>query len=119
MAQTAEMFRRAATRITPMTWTKYCLALDASGNETLAESDDAASWCVLGSLVAAMHDVELPNDDRRAAVLHLLNVIGLRMDEPTDNPEPYLSTWNDAPDRTATQVRAALLSAARRLEAQL
>ena len=90
-------------------WSKGAQAREDTGHVVNAWSDDAASWSLVGALLASWHR----HDDRLDAdfVAHSAEARGLA--EATDvlsraTGTLALDPWNDAPERTRSDVIAAV-----------
>jgi len=90
-------------------WCRNAQARDAQGQVVLPWSDDAASWSLLGALLAAWHR----QDDLEEAdfVAHRADARGLgdatqALGQATG--AAALDRWNDAEGRNATEVVAAV-----------
>lgn len=96
---TREILLRAAD-IVDAGWCQHTMALDADGGEVTSFDDNAARFCVIGSIRRARLDTMLESDDcyPEEALLELLEVTDW------DN----LAEWNDEPVRTGAEVSAAL-----------
>ena len=101
----AEILRAAADLVErPGAWTQGASALDASGRLVDFNSDAATCFCALGALWhAAGSAVSLPVDSAETA---LRGIIGRNVGD-----------WNDASDRTATEVAQVMRRAAATLDA--
>lgn len=92
---------RAAKRIEkPGAFCKGALARSRKGARVVAVGRVAASWCALGSLIREARNGLVRHD----AVKALAAEIG----------GASIAEWNDAPERTAKQVAAAMRRAAKR-----
>jgi hypothetical protein len=100
-------------------WSKGAQARESTGHVVNAWSDEAASWSLVGALLASWHR----HDDRLDAdfVAHSAEARGLA--EATDvlsraTGTLALDPWNDAPERTRSDVIAAVDRALNMLNAE-
>lgn len=102
--RTKSILERAAEFLTDEKWSQGDLSLDVRGLEVYHDSPDACRWCANGALRVMANDDE---QDYTEAEMWLLDlVVKAGFDSVED--------WNDAPGRTAAQVRAMLRKAAKR-----
>ena len=94
----AKVLLRAA-ELVEMGHCKDVLALDAVGVETAPENAHAVAWCVVGAIVRASHEV-----GKHQALVPFMAHHGFDVKGMLD--------WNNAPERTADEVAAALRAAA-------
>jgi hypothetical protein len=73
-------------------WTKNAYARNAAGTIVESSSKNAVAWCLAGAVFAAY----ATKADRDAAFTKLALVM----------PDPGYIHWNDAPERTQTEVVA-------------
>jgi hypothetical protein len=98
-----------AQRLVERGWTQHADSRDAAGAEVEPWSPDAASWSLLGAIVAASeafaqrHQRDLPLEQLAEALHELAKLID----------DDSLASWNDAPGRTQEQVAATLAAAGR------
>jgi hypothetical protein len=83
-------------------WCRGSDACDAAGAPVAPWSEEAASWSLLGSLVAA---VDLPSEPDAVTLRPLRRALAA-LAEVIE--EPLLAVWNDRPGRTQEQVLATL-----------
>ena len=100
---------KATRELVAESWCSGADALDANGFEVDPWDDTAASWSLLGALVAVLERNsslagELPLAELGAALFALADLI------PTDS----LADWNDDPRQTQANVVAVLDQAAAR-----
>jgi hypothetical protein len=106
MTHACGLLRRAAELVAGG-WTQGADARTADGAPIEPWSDEAAAWSLLGALVAALeegeiHEQPLPLTELAVALAALAEFVD----------DDSLVRWNDAPERTAAQVEAALAAAA-------
>jgi hypothetical protein len=90
-------------------WSQGAQARDARGHIVNAWSDDAASWSVVGALLASWHR----HDDRLDAdfVAHSAEAAGLAEASKAlgkTTGTAAMDPWNDAAERTRSEVIAAV-----------
>jgi len=86
-------------------WCQGATARTVNGVPVDVCAEEAATWSLLGALQATAFRAEpMDTDDIRVAMEAIAELI----------TDPSLSHWNDAPERTKTEVRA-LLERAERL----
>lgn len=96
----ADVLERAADLIEPEgRWTQGVLAKSAGGVPVAPEHDCAVCWCASGAIIRISGD-RLP----KAAWYALKCIIGLG---------EIIPSWNDAPERTQSEVVAKLREAAK------
>ena len=79
-------------------WCQGSLALDSKGNRIHSSSDDAVSWCFLGSVEAAFY----PNE---TMIVFFRNTVRILMREGLwDDSYTPVGDWNDTPGRTQEEV---------------
>ena len=110
MTHAAGLLRRAR-ELVGSGWTQGADARAADGTPLDPWSDEAASWSLLGALVAALeeaeaHDRALPLTDLALALDALAGFVD----------DDSLARWNDAPGRTLPQAESALAAAATEAE---
>jgi len=110
MADAAGLLRRARGLI-GSGWTQGADARGADGTPLDPWSDEAASWSLLGALVAALEEAEV-RDQALSLTELALALDGLAGFVDDDS----LARWNDAPGRTLIQVESALAAAATEAE---
>jgi hypothetical protein len=98
---------RVAHELVSQSWTRGADARDGSGNPVDPWDDRAASWSLLGAIVAALERVaaksgEMPLEHLAAALYAFAELID----------DDSLADWNDAPARTQAAVLALLDRAA-------
>jgi hypothetical protein len=98
---------RAARRLVADSWCRGADARDKAGSEVPPWDDRAASWSVLGAIVAALEEDaalsgEVPLEELAAALYALAGLV------ETDS----LVEWNDDPRQTQANVLAVLDRAA-------
>ena len=81
----------------PGAWTQHELARDADGDVTGPSKDNAVSWCTIGAIMRVARTDE--RADARARLAKTLERAGHDSD---------ITCWNDAPERTQTEVVAML-----------
>ena len=86
-------------------WTQRAMARTASGRSTYSDNDDAACWCISGSINAARHHLGISPED----YVHLRNYVNRLLQARGQHVS--MDTWNDHPTRTANEV-IALMEAA-------
>lgn len=107
MKTPAQVLREAAALV-ERGHCKEHFAVTKGGDVTWGDYPDAVAWCALGAM-----DAVCPRDARR-------NVAGATMEARTALREVVgqpLDDWNDAHERTAAEVAAAMRKAADNLEA--
>jgi hypothetical protein len=92
-------------------WTQGADARAADGTPLDPWSDEATAWSLLGALVASLeeaeaHDQALPLTELALALDALAGFVD----------DDSLAHWNDAPERTSSQVESALAAAATEAE---
>ena len=111
-------------------WCQGAYAYDADGRETQPEGATACEWCLMGALHAAAFELVNVDGVSKAeqeaalagavAALHqVLKLPGEQRITPKCGWQPerihldraWLVNWNEASDRTAAQVRAAVAAA--------
>jgi hypothetical protein len=102
---------RAARDLVARSWSRGADARDAGGVPVEPWDESAASWSLLGSLVAVLErrarsSGEMPLEQLAAALSALANQIH----------SDSLAEWNDAPNRTQDAVVAVLEQAADRCD---
>lgn len=102
----AERLLRHGRELVEQAWCRDADARDASGAEVEPWDERAASWSLLGALVAtlereAAEASELPLEDLAVALYALAEVV----------ESDSLAAWNDAPGRTQASVLAVLAQA--------
>jgi hypothetical protein len=106
MTNAAGLLRRARELI-GSGWTQGADARAADGTPLDPWSDEAASWSLLGALVAALEEAEAHDQALSLPDLALaLDALAGFADDDS------LARWNDAPGRTLPQVESALEAAA-------
>jgi hypothetical protein len=110
MTHAAGLLRRARELI-GSGWTQGADARAADGTPLDPWSDEAASWSLLGALVAALEEAEAHDQALSLTDLALaLDVLAGFVDDDS------LARWNDAPGQTLPQVESALAAAATEAE---
>ena len=104
----ARLLRQAA-RFPDAAWLQHCTALDENGQYLPPESPLAVRHCALGRLIKVSAAA-----GNSHAVSRLLPAVEARLPAPFAN----LSRWNDAPGRTAAEVRQVFRQAAQALDTQ-
>jgi hypothetical protein len=110
MTDAVALLRRARELI-GSGWTQGADARAADGTPLDPWSDGASAWSLLGALVAALeegeaHDQALPLTELALALDALAGFVD----------DDSLARWNDAPERTSSQVESALAAAATEAE---
>jgi hypothetical protein len=97
----ARILQRTAEHIATG-WTQQADARTAEGEPTEPWAPDAASWSLLGALVAALE--EDPNDEsaKLPALARALDELAGLVDDDS------LQAWNDRPDQTRENILAML-----------
>jgi hypothetical protein len=100
MTTVSDILNRAADLIEPEgAWTQYTLALNKDHVSCDPKQDDAACFCAMGAIVRAAN---IEDDEYYEAALTELSAhVGF-----------HVPTWNDAPERTQSEVVSALRAAA-------
>lgn len=80
---------------TPQRWTKRTYARDSKGNRIAAFAPEAEQWCVRGAIFKCCPD--------------FLTALRMLRDVLPENTN--VTAWNDDPNRTHDEMRAALLEA--------
>jgi hypothetical protein len=101
---------RNAGELVAVSWTQNADARAADGSVVDPWDNDAVSWSLLGALVAG-HERLLTLVEETVALSELA-VACLLLASVVDSDS--LTDWNDLPERTQTQVLAAIDTAARR-----
>jgi hypothetical protein len=110
MTHAAGLLRRAR-ELVGSGWTQGADARAADGTPLDPWSDEAASWSMLGALVAALEEAEAHDQTFSLTELALaLDALAWFVDDDS------LARWNDAPERTVAQVESALAAAATEAE---
>jgi hypothetical protein len=102
----AERLLRQARRLVEQAWCRGADARDIDGVAVEPWDEGAASWSLLGAIVATLeHEAaergELPLEDLAVALYALAEVV----------ESDSLAAWNDEPERTQESVRAVLVRA--------
>jgi hypothetical protein len=108
----SEILRKAAEKIAaPEKWAKLGYAFNATGEPVDWDDHDAVCWCLTGAtaVVADKGDAYGCAADR-----YLRRVIGAQPASSADT----VSVWNDRPERTHSEVLAALAKAAELAESE-
>src|ERR1041385_5678234 len=106
MTDAVALLRRARELI-DSGWTQGADARAADGTPLDPWSDEAASWSLLGALVAALEEAE--EHDQTISLTELALALDALAGFVDDDS---LARWNDAPGRTLHQVESALAAAA-------
>jgi hypothetical protein len=110
MTDAAGLLRRARELISSG-WTQGADARAADGTPLDPWSAEAASWSLLGALVAALEQGEAQDQGLPLTELALaLDALAGFVDDDS------LARWNDAPERTLAHVASALAAAATEAE---
>jgi hypothetical protein len=104
-----------------VTFRRAAQILQARGHAKGWFVDDNGCVCAMGALLAATgtDPAIVPDDgivDYSPAVRFLSDRLWVAIDDP--DPVERIAEWNDQPERTQAEVVAALLSAAREIEAR-
>lgn len=101
MTPVANILNRAADRLSKEgAWAQRALAKTLDGTHVAPNNSDACSWCAIGAIRAETKDVYL----HHRVEIALGKAIGT----------PYLTIWNDDPERTQDEVVATFRKAAQR-----
>lgn len=84
-------------QITPETWCQGSYGIDKHGRDVAATDPDACSWCAAGWIWKTCKDGK-----HRDATYRMLRAVGA---------DELLGHWNDHPERTFEEVRAAFKKA--------
>lgn len=110
----AAVLRRAAERVErPGAWIKGAFAADAGGALVAASDPEAVCWCTAGAIGAEAHAADPVHPGpiyvraKAAVTARLLH----------DDATIAIGEWNDAPERTLSDVVALLRSVADEQEA--
>ena len=103
----AVVLLRRARELNGSGWTQGADARAADGTPLEPWSDVAIAWSLLGALVAALEEAEAQSQGLPLTALALaLDALAGFVDDDS------LARWNDAPERTSSQVESALAAAA-------
>jgi hypothetical protein len=113
-AKATEVLREAAALI-EQGWCQKYAARDAFGNETLINDGDDVEWCALGAIDCAADRLtsEIADEFQIGNRLQLVKSAETRLCKVVKvEGIGAIVQWNDARDRTAEEVAAALREAA-------
>lgn len=105
----ADVLERAAALIEqPGKWTQGAFARAANGNPIGPLSPNATCWCAYGAIGRATGD--------GWPAVEAVGAFGCSVPNPDGRPQrDAIAIWNDAPERTAAEVAAALRACAAKL----
>ena len=104
-SNTEILTRAAALLDAPGTHCRDFTAINSTGDPVDPEDPAAVSWCAIGAIERAVHDLGLGSDERWCALIELSCVLRV---QAAGGAAP----WNDSPNTSREDVRRALLDAA-------